>query len=94
MDLELLDSQLEDHYVDIRSVQRNGRKYITTIEGLSTDQEVLKNSAKELRKLLNVSCSVDNTILKLSGQDHQTIIRYLKDKHSITRIRVNGIDIN
>lgn len=93
MDLDLLEQQLqlEDHYIDIRTMQRNGRKYITIIEGLSTDIELLKQYAKELRKLLNSSCSVDGIMLKLSGSDCITITNYIKKKLPFVKIRINGI---
>jgi translation initiation factor 1 (eIF-1/SUI1) len=96
MDLELLDEQLkrDDQSVDIRSVQRNGKKYITTIEGLSHDENTLKDISKDLRKLLNTSCSVSDGIIKLAGNDHTSIIKYLKTKHNVSKVRVNSIEVN
>lgn len=95
MDLDLLEQQfkLEDQYIDIRSIQRNGRKYITIIEGLSTDIELLKKTAKDLRKLLNSSCSIDGLTLKLSGCDFITITDYIKKNFPLIKIRINGTEI-
>jgi translation initiation factor 1 (eIF-1/SUI1) len=97
MDLELLDEQLnrDDQSIDIRSVQRNGKKYITTIEGLGNDVDMLKTVSKDLRKLLNTSCAVsDGNIIKLAGNDHDSIIKYLKKNHNILKVRVNSIEVN
>jgi translation initiation factor 1 (eIF-1/SUI1) len=94
MDLDLLDEQLnrDDQSVDIRCVQRNGKKYITTVEGIMGDNEYLKSIAKDLRKLLNVSCSLGNNgVLTLSGNNHESIIKYLKDKHKIENVKVNNV---
>ena len=72
-----------DKNVDIYLKQRNGRKYITTIHGLTDDKNKLKVYAKDLRKLLSCSCSLDKhdetdeTILKLSGKNTEKICSYL-----------------
>lgn len=93
MDLDLLDEHFENVLIDIRSVQRNGRKHITTVEGLKLNSEQMKEAAKDLRKLLNTSCSVDEDVLKMSGNDHNTIISYLKKKFNYTKFRINGVDL-
>lgn len=93
MDLDLLDEHLENVFIDIRSVQRNGKKHITTVEGLALTPEQLKEAARDLRKLLNTSCSVDDNNLKMSGNDHTTIINYLKKKFNYTKFRINGVDL-
>lgn len=93
MDLDLLDEHFDNVFIDIRSVQRNGKKHITTVEGLQLNQEQLKESAKELRKILNTACSVENENLKMSGNDHTTLINYLKKKFNYTKFRINGVDL-
>ena len=84
-------------YIDIYVQQRNVRKRIITIEGLGNDKDVLKNYAKQLRKILNCSCSVDsnaenNYFLKMSGKDLDEIKKFLTEKLNIdiNLIRVHG----
>ena len=80
-----------DKNIDIYLKQRNGRKYTTTIHGLNCDKDTLKMYAKDLRKLLGCSCSLDKheetdeTILKLSGKDTVTICNYLVENLNIKK---------
>lgn len=87
-----------DNNIDIKVSQRNGRKCITTIHGLHFDKVILKNYAKDLRKLLGCSCSIDKdeqdeVYLKLSGKDTTKICQYLIEKLDIKKenIIVHGI---
>lgn len=85
--------------VDIYVKQRNGKKCITSIYGLGEDNELLKSYSKDLRKLINCSCSIDNDeeankcFLKLSGKDTEKICRYLLDNLKIKKenIKVHGV---
>ena len=80
-----------DRNIDIYLKQRNGRKFITTIHGLNCEKSSLKMYAKDLRKLLGCSCSIDTddetqeTILKLSGKDTNKICTYLVEKLDIKK---------
>lgn len=80
-----------DKNIDIYLKQRNGRKYITTIHGLTDDKSKLKVYAKDLRKLLSCSCSLDKhdetneTILKLSGKNTPKICSYLIEKLDVKK---------
>ena len=80
-----------DCNIDIFVKQRNGRKCITTIHGLNCDKNTLKIYAKDLRKLLGCSCSLDKddeteqSILKLSGKDTPKICTYLIEKLDIKK---------
>ncbi len=80
-----------DKNVDIYLIQRNARKYTTIICGLNNDEEILKSYAKDLRKLLGCSCSLDKnhetqvTNLKLSGKDTQKICSYLIENLNIRK---------
>lgn len=87
-----------DEIVDIFVKQRNGKKCITSIYGLGEDNELLKSYSKDLRKLINCSCSIDNDeesnkcFLKLSGKDTEKVCKYLLEKLKIKKenIRVHG----
>jgi translation initiation factor SUI1 len=89
---------IDPSYVDIYIQQRNARKRIITIEGLVNDKNILKKYAKDLRKILNCSCSVDKKkeediyFLKMSSKDLSVIKQYLIDKINIDKdlIRVHG----
>ena len=87
-----------DEIVDIFVKQRNGKKCITSIYGLGEDNELLKSYSKDLRKLINCSCSIDEdeeskkSFLKLSGKDTEKVCKYLIEKLKIKKenIRVHG----
>ena len=80
-----------DKNIDIYLIQRNARKYTTIICGLSNDESILKNYAKDLRKILGCSCSLDKNNetqkinLKLSGKDTQKICSYLIENLNIRK---------
>jgi len=80
-----------DKNIDIYLKQRNGRKFTTTIHGLNYDKKNLKVYAKDLRKLLGCSCSLDTDdetnelILKLSGKDTAKICTYLVENLNIKK---------
>jgi translation initiation factor SUI1 len=84
-------------FIDIYVQQRNARKKIITIQGLGNDKEILKGYAKQLRKILSCSCSIDTNednqyFLKMSGKDLDEIKKYLVEKLNIdiNLIRVHG----
>ena len=84
--------------IEIYVKQRNGRKCITTVEGLGNDKDKLKNISKQLRKKMSCSGTVDKNketgkmFLKFSGQDINTIVNYLvKINYSKEDIRIHGV---
>ena len=84
-------------FIDIYVQQRNARKKIITIQDLGNDKEILKGYAKQLRKILSCSCSIDTNednqyFLKMSGKDLDEIKKYLVEKLNIdiNLIRVHG----
>ena len=87
-----------DEIVDIYVKQRNGKKCITSIYGLGEDNELLKSYSKDLRKLINCSCSIDEdeenkrSFLKLSCKDTEKVCKYLIEKLKVKQenIRVHG----
>lgn len=85
-----------EYNINIYVKQRNARKCITTIQGLSSNKIILKNYSKKLRKILNCSCSIakddDNYFLKLSSKDVDKIISYLVNILEISKdnIKVHG----
>ena len=89
--IQILNLDEIDKNIDIYLIQRNARKYTTIICGLSNDESILKNYAKDLRKILGCSCSLDKNDetqkinLKLSGKDTQKICSYLTEKLNIRK---------
>ena len=89
--IQILNLDEIDKNIDIYLIQRNARKYTTIICGLSNDESILKNYAKDLRKILGCSCSVDKNDetqkinLKLSGKDTQKICSYLIENLNIKK---------
>tara|TARA_B110000971_G_C19599662_1_gene315559 strand:- start:36 stop:311 length:276 start_codon:yes stop_codon:yes gene_type:complete len=90
-------SELDRSQVDIYVKQRNGRKCITTVQGLGNDKDELKSIAKDLRKKMSCSGSIGNDdgqlFLKFSGKDTDTIVDYLIKKldYSKDNIVIHGI---
>ena len=88
--------EIKSNFIDIYIQQRNARKRIITIEGLKFDEETLKTYAKNFRKSLNCSCSVDKkdglNILKLSSQNIDDVKKFLIEKIKIeeSSIRTHG----
>ena len=89
--IQILNLEEIDKNIDIYLIQRNARKYTTIICGLSNDESILKNYAKDLRKILGCSCSLDKNDetqkinLKLSGKDTQKICSYLIENLNIRK---------
>ena len=83
--------------VEIHVKQRNGRKCITTVDGLGNDKDKLKEISKALGKQMSCSGSVKknndgNLFLKFSGKDIKTIRNYLIDiGYEGKDIRIHGL---
>lgn len=85
------------HEVHIRIRKRNGRKSITTIEGLEhfnheKDAQFLKNIAKTLRNKFFCSASVKKNIITLQGDHREEIKTYLEKTGIISAeyIKIHG----
>jgi translation initiation factor 1 len=91
-------SILKNRY-HIRVQQRNGKKAITTIEGLEDDLDV-KRICRHMRKSFNCNGNVkkdefDAEIIQLQGDQRENVKQWLLDqqiieKHEITRIVIHG----
>lgn len=89
---------IDEKIVDIYIKQRNGKKCITTIQGLGNEINLLKSYSKDLRKTIACSCSIDsdetsgNYFLKMSGKDTEKICKYLIDNLKIKKenIKIHG----
>ncbi len=69
--------------IHLRCQQRNGRKCITTVQGLSTDLE-LKKILKRFKKTFNCNGAMVNDkelgdIIQLSGDQREGIRKFLVD---------------
>ena len=83
--------------IEIHVKQRNGRKCITTVEGLGNDKDKLKSISKTLGKKLCCSASVKkdddgNLFIKFQGKDIKTIRDHLiSEGYEEKDIRVHGL---
>ena len=84
------------HQVHIRIQQRNGRKVITTVQGLPPKLN-LKKVLKYIKKVFACNGSIDEDeehgkILKLSGDQRKTISEFLAVEEIVPKqaIKVHG----
>ena len=92
------DSILKNRY-HIRIQQRNGKKAITTLQGLEDDLDI-KRICKYMRKSFNCNGNVkkdkfDEDIIQLQGDQRENIKQWLLDqqiieKQEVSRIVVHG----
>jgi len=100
MDNEILKSQADElvqttsKFIDIRVVQRNGRKTTTTIEGLQLEnlQDLLKHWKKKFSCNGSIAKDVENVVI-LSGNQADDIKKFLIHEKLATesKIRVHGL---
>jgi translation initiation factor 1 len=83
--------------IHIRVQQRNGRKCITHIQGLSQDTDIdLKKLLKSFKKSFNCNGSIQEhedygKVLQMSGDQRSCVKEYLQDKKIIqTKIIIHG----
>ena len=96
---ELFDSQKEiikttSKFIDIRVVQRNGRKTTTTIEGLELDN--LNDLLKHWKKKFSCNGSIakdEQNIVILSGNQADLVKKFLLNEKLATenKIRIHGL---
>lgn len=75
----------DKRHVDVRLDQRNGRKCITTIEGLEeTDELKFKDLLSSLKKRFACTGSAKEEegkiVIKLTGMQHENVKEYLVKK--------------
>ena len=86
-------NEIEIGKIDIYLKQRTGRKYITEIFGINfNNEERLKTFAKDLRKKFSCCCSIEkndnNTYLKLSSKDINSITNFLISTFNISKDKI------
>ena len=85
-----------DEKIHLRCQQRNGRKCITTVQGLSSELE-LKKIVKQFKKTFNcngaiVTDSELGEVIQLSGDQREGVKKFLVDREITTSndITVHG----
>lgn len=90
----LADEFLKEHSslrVDIRVVQRNARKRVTTISGLPENLDFEKVT-KALKKMLNCSGTTkedEGTHIQLSGDQRSRVSSFLVEQKICTRAEIH-----
>jgi len=100
MDNEILKSQNAElehtttKFIDIRVVQRNGRKTTTTIEGLALENlsDLVKHWKKKFSCNGSIAKDVENVVI-LSGNQADLVKKFLLDEKLATenKVRVHGL---
>ena len=75
--------------IHLRTQQRNGRKCITTIEGLDEDLDI-KRISRAMRRAFNCNGSVEEDetygqIIKLQGDQRDNVVQWLLDQEILTK---------
>ena len=83
------DNDLVNNKVYIKYIKRNGKKCITTIEGLENDLDI-KKITKSLKKIFfcNGSIKKDNNeedVIQLSGDQRDNVKEFLVDQEIIKK---------
>jgi len=91
---ELLGKESGTAQVHIRIQQRNARKRITTVEGLDDDLD-LKKILKAMKKKFSCNGNVEKSeeygmIIKMSGDQRETVKNFLADYLQITNVKLHG----
>jgi len=75
--------------IHLRTQQRNGKKCITTVQGLDDDLDI-KRIAKAMRKQFNCNGSIDEheqygLIIQLQGDQRDNVIQWLIEQEILTK---------
>ena len=75
--------------INIRIQQRNGKKSITTVQGLDEDLDV-KRICKAMRKKFNCNGSIETTkeygtVLQLQGDQREQVLAFLVEQEILTQ---------
>ncbi len=85
--------------IHVRIQQRNGKKSITTIEGLDDDLD-LKRICKAMRKCFNCNGNVtqtkdeDNYIIQLQGDQRENIKDWLLEQEIVSKSDISRLVIH
>ncbi|RKP10547.1 translation initiation factor SUI1, partial [Thamnocephalis sphaerospora] len=82
----------------IRVKQRNGRKCVTTIEGLPQDLRIIKRLVKDLKKSISVGGSIEQDddvgyVIQLQGKNTTALVNHLVENYKEidrSQIEVHG----
>jgi translation initiation factor 1 len=82
-------SSAAEKKIHLRTQQRNGKKCITTIQGLDDDLDI-KRIAKAMRKQFNCNGSIDEheqygLIIQLQGDQRDNVIEWLIKEEILTK---------
>ncbi len=82
-------SQPQETVVHIRIQQRNGRKSITIVEELASDLD-LKRILRAFKRNFKCNGSIvnDGTVIQLTGDQRQNVLKFLIDQELCLRERV------
>ena len=90
------DLNFKKEYIHIRLQARNGKKKITTIQGINDVQDV-EAILKELKQILHCNGSLDNDekfgkVLRLSGDKRKEVSEFLIKEFITTKdcIKIHG----
>ena len=75
--------------INIRIQQRNGKKSITTVQGLDEDLD-MKRISKAMRKKFNCSVNLEETeeygtIIQLQGDQREQVLAFLVEQEILTQ---------
>ncbi len=75
--------------INIRIQQRNGKKSITTVQGLDDDLD-MKRISKAMRKKFNCSVSLEETedygtVIQLQGDQREQVLAFLVEQEILTQ---------
>ena len=93
LDLKALDpfsaTSIADKKIHLRIQQRNGKKCITTVQGLDDDLDI-KRIAKAMRKEFNCNGSIEQNeqygeIIQLQGDQRDNIAEWLIEQEILTK---------
>ena len=85
-------SPVSEKKIHLRTQQRNGKKCITTVQGLDDDLDI-KRIAKAMRKQFNCNGSIDEheqygQIIQLQGDQRDNVIQWLIEQEILTKQEV------
>ena len=87
--LDPFSSKVVEKKIHLRTQQRNGKKCITTVQGLDDDLDI-KRIAKAMRKQFNCNGSIDEheeygQIIQLQGDQRDNVIEWLIEQEILTK---------
>jgi translation initiation factor 1 len=82
-------SSVSEKKIHLRTQQRNGKKCITTIQGLDDDLDI-KRIAKAMRKQFNCNGTIEEheqygEIIQLQGDQRDNVIEWLIEQEILTK---------